>query len=108
MTKQCWTYGVEVDPAELRAVSEATGLSEVAAGILLRRGLATLGTAGRFLQPRLADLSDPYLLPDMVSAVRRIFEAVDRGEKIVLFGDYDVDGVTSVAQLHRALVRYGA
>ncbi len=108
MTKQCWTYGVEVDPAELRAVSEATGLSEVAAGILLRRGLATLGTAGRFLQPRLADLSDPYLLPDMAAAVRRIFEAVDRGEKVVLFGDYDVDGVTSVAQLQRALVRYGA
>lgn len=61
-----------------------------------------------FLQPRLASLSDPFLLPDMPAAVDRIFQAVDRGERIVLFGDYDVDGITSLALLAEMLRAYSA
>jgi single-stranded-DNA-specific exonuclease len=60
-----------------------------------------------FLQPRLKSLSDPFLLPNMEAAVTRIFAALDRHERIVLFGDYDVDGVTSLALLAETLRAYG-
>ena len=61
-----------------------------------------------FLRPRLRSLSDPFLLPQMRAAVARILAAVDRQERIVLFGDYDVDGVTSLALLNEMLRAYGA
>ncbi len=61
-----------------------------------------------FLQPRLRSLADPFLLPDMPAAINRIFQAIDGGERVVLFGDYDVDGVTSLALLAEMLRAYGA
>ncbi len=61
-----------------------------------------------FLRPRLASLSDPFLLPDMRPAVERLLAAIERREKIVLFGDYDVDGITSLAILSEVLRAYGA
>ena len=60
-----------------------------------------------FLQPRLRSLADPFLLPNLSAAVTRILAAVDRSERIVLFGDYDVDGVTSLALLSDMLRAYG-
>ncbi|HXX42980.1 MAG TPA: single-stranded-DNA-specific exonuclease RecJ [Chthoniobacterales bacterium] len=77
------------------------------ARLLLRRGFANLQQAEDFLRPRLKSLSDPFLLPNMNAAVARIFAAVDRKEVIVLFGDYDVDGVTSLALLAEILRAYG-
>jgi len=64
--------------------------------------------AERFLQPRLKDLSDPFALPNMARAVERILIALDRRERIVLWGDYDVDGITSLAILSRVLRAFGA
>jgi single-stranded-DNA-specific exonuclease len=61
-----------------------------------------------FLQPRLRSLSDPFQLPNMSAAVARILQAIDRGERVVLFGDYDVDGVTSLALLAELLGSYGS
>ena len=61
-----------------------------------------------FLRPRLRSLSDPFLLPQVRAAVARILAAVDRQERIVLFGDYDVDGVTSLALLNEMLRAYSA
>ena len=61
-----------------------------------------------FLRPRLKSLSDPFLLSQMDRAVQRLLQAVDRSERIVLFGDYDVDGVTSLALLSTVLTAYGA
>nr|MBA2623917.1 single-stranded-DNA-specific exonuclease RecJ [Chthoniobacterales bacterium] len=60
-----------------------------------------------FLQPRLRSLSDPFLLPNMAAAVERILRAIDHRERIVVFGDYDVDGVTSLALLDEMLRAYG-
>lgn len=60
-----------------------------------------------FLRPQLRSLPDPFLLPGMEAAVERLFRAMARGERIVLFGDYDVDGVTSLALLHEMLAAYG-
>src|SRR5256714_888829 len=74
----------------------------------MRKGSGTADEVQAFLQPRLKSLSDPFLLPNMDAAVTRILAALDRHERIVLFGDYDVDGVTSLALLAETLRAYGA
>lgn len=89
------------------AWSEVCGCDCVAR-LLLRKGFTSRDEVQAFLQPRLKSLSDPFLLPDMEIAVARIFAALDRHERIVLFGDYDVDGVTSLALLAETLRAYGA
>src|SRR5215471_8576627 len=81
---------------------------ECVARLLLRKGFATADEVQAFLKPRLKSLSDPFLLPSMEAAVARILTALDRRERIVLFGDYDVDGVTSLALLAETLRAYGA
>lgn len=78
------------------------------ARVLMRKGFASIAEIENFLRPRLSELSDPFLLPQMKAAVKRIFEALDRQERIVLFGDYDVDGVTSLALLSEMLRAYPA
>ena len=75
--------------------------------LLHRKGLLTNEQATGFLRPRLRSLSDPFLLPDMLAAVERILRAITDGERIVLYGDYDVDGVTSLALLNEMLCAYG-
>jgi single-stranded-DNA-specific exonuclease len=60
-----------------------------------------------YLRPKLKDLADPYLIPEMQPAVDRILRAVDAGEKICIFGDYDVDGVTSITLMRKILIAYG-
>jgi len=87
--------------------SEICG-SECIARLLLRKGFHSLEEVENFLRPRLSSLSDPFLLPQMRAAVSRILAALDRHERIVLFGDYDVDGVTSLALLDEMLRAYGA
>jgi len=76
--------------------------------LLKRKGFATPDKLTAFLQPRLSFLSEPFLLPKMRAAVIRILRAIDQRERIVLFGDYDVDGVTSLALLAEMLRSYGA
>lgn len=83
------------------------GLSSFAAGIIQRNGLTDPEKIEGFLQPRLRRLSDPFLLPEMRQAVDRIDAALRRREKIFLYGDYDVDGVTSVTIVARLLLGYG-
>ena len=74
----------------------------------MRKGFASTDEVRNFLRPRLKSLGDPFLLPNMEAAVARVLAAVDRRERIVLFGDYDVDGVTSMALLVETLRAYGA
>ena len=87
--------------------SEICG-SACIARLLLRKGFATTAEVETFLRPRLKSLSDPFRLPNMKAAVDRVLAALDRRERIVLFGDYDVDGVTSLALLAEMLRAYGA
>jgi len=86
--------------------SEICG-SECIARLLSRKGFHSAEEVENFLRPRLSLLSDPFLLPQMHAAVSRILAALDRHECIVLFGDYDVDGVTSLALLDEMLRAYG-
>ena len=69
--------------------------------LVAARGLEDESAVAAFLRPRLNQLSDPFLLPDMDRAVERLWRAVDARESVVLYGDYDVDGVSSLALLHR-------
>lgn len=98
-------------PAEARNQdipwAEICGLPCIAE-LLRRKGFTCGEEVNAFLQPRLGSLSDPFLLPKMAAATARILQAIDRGERIVLFGDYDVDGVTSLALLAGLLRSYGA
>ena len=82
--------------------------SECIARLLFRKGFRSADEVQNFLRPRLSSLSDPFLLPQMHAAVSRLVAALDRRERIVLFGDYDVDGVTSMALLAEILRNYGA
>jgi single-stranded-DNA-specific exonuclease len=82
--------------------------SECIARLLFRKGFRSTAEVQTFLRPRLSSLSDPFLLPQMRAAVARILAALDSQERIVLFGDYDVDGVTSLALLAEMLRGYDA
>lgn len=93
-----------LDPAKTAlaaTLARAVGVSPVCARILVRRGHETPEAAATFLSRNLTQLHDPLLLPDMQAAVARIAEAVEKGQKIVLFGDYDVDGLAATALLDR-------
>ena len=82
--------------------------SDCIARLLFRKGFQSTDEVENFLRPRLSSLSDPFLLQQMDVAVARILGALDSRERIVLFGDYDVDGVTSLALLAEMLRGYGA
>jgi single-stranded-DNA-specific exonuclease len=82
-------------------------ISPLLAQCLLNRGLSEPEPARRFLQPRLKNLADPFLLPDMENAVSRLARARENKEPVVIFGDYDADGVTSAALLLEVLEKLG-
>lgn len=83
------------------------GLPEILVSMMAQRGVLP-EEMQHFLHPRLMDLTDPFLMPDMRPAVQRILQAVDAGEEICVYGDYDVDGITSVTLMTQILNAYGA
>jgi single-stranded-DNA-specific exonuclease len=95
------------DRLQINALADACGVPPLVAHLLLLRGLATAESATRFLQPALSHFTDPFLLTDMATAVKRITLARDRQERVLVFGDYDVDGVTSCALMSNGLRRFG-
>ena len=103
-----WIFPPPIDAALAARLASELGVARFVAELLVRRGLSESAQAERFLQPQLKTLGDPFTLPNMDAAVERIFAAFDRGERIVLYGDYDVDGVTSLALLVRVLRAFGA
>jgi single-stranded-DNA-specific exonuclease len=102
-----WILPQAVDPAAASTLSREHGVPRFVADLLLAAGFSEPESVERFLHPRLRGLSDPNLLPDMPAAVSRLDAALRRRERIVLYGDYDVDGVASLALLHRVLTAYG-
>ncbi|HEX9980478.1 MAG TPA: single-stranded-DNA-specific exonuclease RecJ [Flavobacterium sp.] len=92
-----WTIKPSPDPRKSKELSESLNISECIANLLIQRGVETFEDAKKFFRPSLDDLHDPYLMKDMDKAVARIQKAVDAGENILIFGDYDVDGTTAVS-----------
>jgi single-stranded-DNA-specific exonuclease len=101
-----WTAS-DVDPTAAEALAEAVGVSPVVANLLIQRGIDAPEAAEVFLRPRLAQLDDPFAMSHLRAAAERIEAAIDAGESVVVFGDYDVDGVTSTVQLVSFLRRLG-
>jgi single-stranded-DNA-specific exonuclease len=91
------------DPIAVEKLVTAHGVTTLLACCLVNRGQSEPEIAASFLKPRLANLADPNLLPNMETGVERLFQARETGEALVVFGDYDVDGVTSTALLHESL-----
>jgi single-stranded-DNA-specific exonuclease len=95
------------DERAAAALAASAGVEPLTAQLLWQRGITTADQAARFLRPSLEDLHDPFLLTDLAAAVDRILAAIDRGERIVVHGDYDADGITSTVILERAIAGLG-
>ncbi|MBQ8817542.1 MAG: single-stranded-DNA-specific exonuclease RecJ [Clostridia bacterium] len=106
--EQRYVFGDVQKDAAIREVSEALGVSPLFSVLLYNRGYTTAESARHFLRFEETDFHDPYLMADMERAVDRILSAVDKKEKIYIYGDYDVDGVTSVSMLYLYLTSLGA
>lgn len=94
---------LEADEKKVQVLREALKIHPAICGILVRRGIETFDEAKNFYRPQLSGLHDPLLMKDMDRATGRIFAAMDRQEKILVYGDYDVDGTTAVAITYQFL-----
>jgi single-stranded-DNA-specific exonuclease len=101
-----WRVAPE-QPVLAQHLSREMGISQLLAQCLLNRGLSEIDAISQFLDPRLKHLADPFLLPGMGAAVDRLFAARQNGESLVIFGDYDVDGVTATTLLTESLNALG-
>ncbi len=94
---------IKADKEKVDALQAALKIHPILCELLVQRGLDSFEEAKRFFRPSLDDLHDPWLMKDMKKAVDRIDEAMSDNQKILIFGDYDVDGTTSVATLYQFL-----
>lgn len=91
---------------QAKELCEKCGVGEAVAELLIRRGVSDPQGAERFFSPSIADLHDPFLMPDMEKAVNRLNKAMGAKERIMVYGDYDVDGTTAVALVYKYLQNY--
>ena len=102
-----WVVKPQGDPATVAMLAAALRISPILANLLVQRGIDTVDKAEKFFKPSLADLHDPFLMKDMEKAVERVERAVANQEKIMVYGDYDVDGCTAVALVYKFLRQIG-
>ncbi|HEX6408569.1 MAG TPA: DHH family phosphoesterase, partial [Gemmatimonadales bacterium] len=103
-----WRIVPRPDPAQVQALATALKLPAALAGLLVQRGYGTEDAARRFLRPALSELSDPWRLAGMAEAVEAIVSTIRSGGRILVHGDYDVDGQCASTLLTRALRVAGA
>ena len=94
------------DKKQVKNLADELGVNEIVAHLLVLRGIITYEDAKKFFRPQISHLHDPFLMKGMQSAVDRIELALKMGEKILIYGDYDVDGTTSVAMMYCFLSRF--
>ena len=104
--KKKWSF-YEVEQEKINEISNKYNITKLLAQILVNRGITEEKEIRTFLEPTRNDFYDPFLLPDMEKAVDRIIEAINNQEKVMIFGDYDVDGITSVTVLKKFLKERG-
>ncbi len=92
------------DETKVENLHKALGISPVLCNVLVQRGIETYETSREFFRPQLEMLHSPWLMKDMDKAVKRVMSAIAANEKILVFGDYDVDGTTAVACMYQFLV----
>ena len=103
-----WEYNelTEADQSTAQSLADSLGINPVMGTLLVNRGIRTVEEARRFFRPQLTNLLDPFLFKDMQKAVDRLNEALGKKERILVYGDYDVDGCTAVALVYRFLQQY--
>jgi len=106
MTEKSWQFKPEPDPEITQNLARALQVPQAAARLLVQRGVESFEAAKQYFRPDWTQLHDPFLMKDMDRAVARIQEEVARGNPIMVFGDYDVDGTTSVSLMMAYLKRY--
>lgn len=97
MLKKWQVY--EINEEQIEKISKENNLNKLIATILSNKGITQKEEIERFLNPTRKDFRDPYDMPDMEKAVERILQAKEKGEKVIIYGDYDVDGITSITVL---------
>ncbi|MCI8352893.1 MAG: hypothetical protein HFJ58_04785 [Clostridia bacterium] len=100
--KKKWEY-YSCNEEKIEEIQEKFGVTRLLATILVNRGITQEDKIRKFLEPTREDFYDPFLMPDMEIAVNRIIEAMNKKEKIMIYGDYDVDGITSISVLQKFL-----
>ena len=103
-----WNYQppTEEQKEAARALAKEIGISPILCKLLLERGIKTAAAAKRFFRPQLNELHDPFLMKDMDVAVERLNKAMGKKERILVYGDYDVDGTTAVALVYKFLQQF--
>lgn len=101
-----WIINQEATNDQIELLSDSLGYSKVLCNLLIQRGITSKEDALSFFNPKLADLHDPFLMKDMDKAIERLDLAIKKKEKILVYGDYDVDGTTSVALVYSFLSDY--
>jgi single-stranded-DNA-specific exonuclease len=92
-----WTAAPKLNDQKVEQLAELINVSPIIARLLLQRGVETFEQAKKFFRPQLTDLYDPFLMKDMDKAIDRIILGLQRKERVMVYGDYDVDGTTSVS-----------
>jgi single-stranded-DNA-specific exonuclease len=95
-----WIHKQQPDPKTVEELSNTINVNKTLSGILVQRGIQQFDIAKKFFRPQYTDLHDPFLMKGMDLAVQRIDKAIEQNEKILIYGDYDVDGTTSVATVY--------
>ena len=107
MSKECrWILKDQADPVKVDRLATEVGIDKVLAELLIKRGVESFEDARRFFRPALDQLHDPFLMQDMDAAVERLRKAITTREKILVYGDYDVDGTTAVALVYSFIKRF--
>ena len=107
MAKDCkWIIKESADSATVERLAAEVGIDRVLAELLVQRGVSSFEEARLFFRPSLDRLHDPFLMKDMDAAVERLRRAIVSGEKILVYGDYDVDGTTAVALVYSFIRRF--
>ncbi|MDR0582532.1 MAG: single-stranded-DNA-specific exonuclease RecJ [Prevotellaceae bacterium] len=101
-----WIVKEQGNPVLIRHLSAELGIDQTLANLLVQRGVHTFSEAKDFFRPQLSHLHDPFLMRDMDKAVARIWQAIENKEKIMVYGDYDVDGTTAVSLVYSFLKKY--
>lgn len=101
-----WILNKSVDNQQVVEIAKALNIDEHLATLLVQRDITTFEEAKVFFRPSLSQLHDPFLMKDMDRAVDRVVKAINNGEKILIYGDYDVDGTTAVALVYTYLKKF--
>ena len=102
-----WRNANTLDPQATDRLAAALRVHPLIAQLLMLRGVDSPDRCQRFLQPSMRDLTDPAMIPGVTAAARRICKAIDDRQPIVVYGDYDVDGVTAASILWHMLAQLG-